>query len=289
MKHTNNAINFKTNEIYASSNNDNLKRLQYKLIKLKVKEILYNSLAQACIKIFKTPHSTQKIFLIICICLTSSLTAYLVIQSFIDYYKYEVSTTTRTIFEIPSVFPMVTICQSSPFTTPFALEFLKEISRLNFKEIDWFNSTQVARLDTETKFNYTWRLYLLATSRMNERTFSPVERRKLGFDLKDILLMCKYNNQKCDSNDFVWTFSSLYGNCFAFNSAPNGQNDTKKSYIAGSMYGLKLAFYINYDNSLTFFNSIFYFSDFLFPFSNWSLYALELLFWKKESISYPVD
>ena len=130
------------------SSEDDINAFKAKLIHQAIRERLYNSIAQAFLILNKTPHYSIKLLLVFSLCISSATTTYLIIQSFVDYFKYEVSTTTRTIFEIPSLFPMITICQSSPFTTPFALEFLKEISRLNFKEIDLFNSTQVARLDS---------------------------------------------------------------------------------------------------------------------------------------------
>ena len=236
---------------------DEINQIQIKIIKIKLKEILYNSLAQACIKVHKTPHPTVKLFLIACICLASSLTSLLVIQSFLDYYKYEVSTTTRVIFEIPSFFPMVTICQSSLFMTPDAFKFLKVINMefMNDIKLDIFNSSQMATLSVEEKYEKFWRLYLLATAKMNDRRFSN-ETRKLSYPLEDILLSCKYNNQKCNASDFTWKFDRLFGNCFVFNSAQYS-SDAKKSYIGGSLYGLKLAFYANYDKSLNTFNSIF--------------------------------
>ena len=158
--------------------------LQSKVIHIRIKEILYNSLSQACIKAYRTPHSILKLFLIVCICVASSLTSLLVIQSFIDYYKYEVSTTTRTIFEIPSSFPMVTICQSSPFTTLFSFQFLKEINN------QYFNLTYLSSLDTESKFNLTWRLYLLATGKMNDRSFLREEElRIIPIKVMRIILM----------------------------------------------------------------------------------------------------
>jgi len=239
------------------SSEDDINAFKAKLIHQAIRERLYNSIAQAFLILNKTPHYSIKLFLVFSLCISSATTTYLIIQSFVDYFKYEVSTTTRTIFEIPSVFPMVTICQSSPFTTMYAFKFLQEINREYFKNVSIFNESQMAPLSPEVKFQQIWRLYLLATAKMNDRQFSMDERELLGYNLSEILLSCKYNNQKCDSNDFVWTFSSLYGNCFAFNSASNSPIDTKKSYLAGSMYGFKLAFYTNYDNSLAFFNSIF--------------------------------
>lgn len=50
-------------------------------IKCLLKEVLYNYLAQALIKIFSTPHFILKLFLLICVFSSSSLASYLVIQA----------------------------------------------------------------------------------------------------------------------------------------------------------------------------------------------------------------
>ena len=81
----------------------------------------------------------------------------------------------------------------------------------------------------------------------------------LGHSIEDILLTCKFNNQKCAANDFEWIFDRLYGNCYLFNS---GQSK-KASLIAGSWYGLKLSMYTNNHQKLNIFNSLFGFGSYI--------------------------
>ena len=238
-------------------NNNSTNDEQTIQVKQILKDRLYNSIAQSIIEIVKTPHLSIKIFLILAIFISSAITALLIIQSFLDYYKYDVTKTTRTIFDMPSLFPKVTICQSSPFTTLYSLVFLKEINT----GFDIFNTSQMIQLSSiEEKYEKVWRLYLLATAKMNDRRVSDETRKLLGHQLDDILLSCKYNNQKCTSKDFVCKFDSLFGNCFVFNSGFNSSGhrvESRVSSIPGDMFGLKLAFYNNYHESLSAFNSIF--------------------------------
>ena len=56
------------------------------LIKTLLKESLYNSLAQAIVKILQTPHFTLKLFLSLFVLGTSGLASYLVIKSILDYF-----------------------------------------------------------------------------------------------------------------------------------------------------------------------------------------------------------
>ena len=98
-------------------------------IKSLIKETLYNSLAQAIIKIKESPYLTLKTFLLICVLALSGLCSYLIIELFLNYFSYGVNTTSRTLYETPALFPKVTICNVNPFTTQYAMEFLKKINQ----------------------------------------------------------------------------------------------------------------------------------------------------------------
>ena len=168
-----------------------------------------------------------------------------------SYFDYEISTTLRTVYETPTLFPQIKICNINPFTTENSFRYLKDINRIYFPEIDIFNESQMSNLTYENRQNLIWRIYLLATSKMNNGNFSILEKKKLGHSIEDIILFCKFSNQKCTASDFEWTFDRLYGNCYMFNSGTS----KRTSIIAGSWFGLKLSIYVNYHQSLKIFNS----------------------------------
>ena len=120
VRETNRAHQSTSEGSSASSSNSAIKSL--------IKETLSNEFAEGCVKFFETPHLSIKTllgaFLIACVCLS----AYLTIQSFVSYFAYDVTTTSRIIFETPTTFPKVTLCNVNPFTTEFAYEFLCNIS-----------------------------------------------------------------------------------------------------------------------------------------------------------------
>ena len=72
-----------------------------------------------------------KIFLFICLIVSSGFCSYLIIELIMGYYSYGVLTAMRTLYETPVTFPKVTICNANPFTTQYAVEFLKKINRKN--------------------------------------------------------------------------------------------------------------------------------------------------------------
>jgi hypothetical protein len=176
-----------------------------------VQEILYNSLGQAVIKIIYSPNLVLKIFLLISVLFSSCLASYFVIHAFIVYFTYGVSTTTRTFFETPTLFPKVTFCNINQFTTEFA-----------------YNLTQM---------NLT-----------NAINLSTADKKKLGHGLDDILIDCWFNFKPCNASDFIWTFHRVYGNCFSFNSGFGSDKtkiDLKNTSISGLDYGLTLTLYVN--------------------------------------------
>ena len=71
---------------------------------------LYNSIAQALIKIIETPYISLKVFILTCVLTVTGLSSYMVIESFLSYLAYEVATTGRTVSEIPAEFPKVSFC-----------------------------------------------------------------------------------------------------------------------------------------------------------------------------------
>ena len=183
------------------------KNKRQEAIKKLLKEILYNSLSQAIIKIIFTRHAILRIFLFFCVLLSTCLTSFLIIKSMMTYLKYGVTSNSRTIYETPTLFPKVTFCNLNQYATEYAWNLDKSIETLSIEE-----------------------------------------KKKLGHDLKDILLECFFNNKECNEKDFVWSYDVVYGNCFTFNSGvdSNGTKiNLKESSSTGLASGLKLTLYVN--------------------------------------------
>ena len=184
-------------------------------IKNILKEASYTTLAQVLYKVIITPYLILRVFLTICILTSISLASYLVIQSFLTFFNYGVVTTSRTVFEMPTLFPKVTFCNVNRVTTEYG-----------------YNLTSILNI-TDSK-----RIYGI----------SDEEKRKLSHDLSDILLECWFNDVPCNLTDFTWTYHQTYGNCYKFNTGfdSNGNKiDFKKSTLAGPDHGLQLTLYVN--------------------------------------------
>jgi hypothetical protein len=185
--------------------------------KSSIKDILYNSLAQAFIRVFLTSHLTVKTFLIFVIISTSSLASYFIIESILSYLNYEVVTTSRIIYETPALFPKITICNRNRFQTRFALDFLKQVNREIRKDVDFFVREEISTIKYKEKKKLMDDINEIASGKIRNG-FNDTQKKRLGHDIRDILISCKFDGIECNADDFTWNFDPYYGNCFEFNS-----------------------------------------------------------------------
>ena len=222
-------------------------------IKDLVKETLYNSVAQAIIKICLTPNLILKLFLALSVLFTTSLSFYLITQSIIIYLKFEVNSLSRTLFEIPSVFPKVTICNIHPFTSKASLDFIKEWNKGNEALFNLlFNDDyKITNMSYKQRNQLIKKISAYSLSKMNQITNETILK-QFGHSIRDILLDCKFDNSPCSYEDFKWEFKKMKGNCFSFNS---NVSNLKKSKLSGSVFGLQLDLYAGFYENLTVLNS----------------------------------
>ena len=223
-----------------------------KHLKSLLKERLYNSVSQSLVKIFETPHFAIKIYLFVCVIASSGLSSYLVIEAFIDFFSYGVTTTTRTLYENPAVFPKVTVCVQASFATQYALEFLKQVNAKVNSSIDIFDAKQMKNTSFDDKNSFINYIDDQAINFMN--TLNDSEKKLLSHALEDTILLCSFNGKSCSvQDDFSWFFDPYFGNCWQFNS--DLRSNLKYSTFPGINYGLSMILYVNFYENLTTFNA----------------------------------
>jgi hypothetical protein len=226
--------------------------------KTKVKEVLKNEFAQSVIKLFETPFIPIKILLASFVIVTSILSAFLTLQSIMSYFDYEVITNIRTLYETSVVFPKITICNSSPFTTEASVDFLKKINKFNYPNIDIFDRFQMRKLTSKEKHNIYKNISLIALAEISSRNFDNNRRLNLTHSLDDILHSCVFNKNPCSVNDFVTHLVKRVGICHTFNSGINRHNERvqlKTLPLSGEAHKFQMEFYVNFHQNLSEFNS----------------------------------
>ena len=226
---------------------------QEKTFSMLMKQNLSNELAQTIMRIVYSEKPLAKCVLLVCLVMTCSLSSYLIIETCMAYFTYEVNTAVRTSFEVPTLFPKVTLCSYNQFSTGYAVEFLKEVNREHAPDVDMFDEEQLKNMTYSEMFMLFDRINTAAINKMNKKNFSNTDRKKLGHSLEDILLSCSYNYEPCSVADFVWTFDRQMGNCYVFNSG-NGA-ELRKAAESGPDSGLMVDLYMNFHEKLTLFNS----------------------------------
>ena len=245
-----NLVQLKTSQKFMSiTERLKFQREKCKQFKFLLKERLYNSLSQAIYVIFNTPHLILKLFLFVSVIGSSGLAAFLVIQSIINFFSHEVITNSRTLFETPTLFPKVTICNLNMFTTEYSFNFLQEINS-SYNIYKYYD--QLKNVSFIQRFLIKSNFFFLAQGILNGNNFNQDDRKLLAHNLSDILFNCNFNANPCNASDFVEKFDPWYGNCYEF----NGGRDLKKIITPGWFNGLQLEVYVNFYEKLNAINSL---------------------------------
>ena len=89
------------------------------LMRTLIKENIGNETGHAIIKLIYTEHRVLKFFWAFSLFLTSGFCAYLITKTFIAYFSYETFTSSKSVFETPTIFPKV--CHSPHYISFFCL------------------------------------------------------------------------------------------------------------------------------------------------------------------------
>ena len=113
--------------------------------KLYLKGILNNSLAQALIRLVAPQESilTIRIILFLSLIISNGLAFYYIAGSVMSFLDYEVITTSRTIYEMPTQFPKITICNRNRFQTKYAFVVCLFLSRIITKFTGQYKSFNI--------------------------------------------------------------------------------------------------------------------------------------------------
>ena len=141
--------------------------------------------------------------------------------------------------ELPATFPAVTFCNVNPFNSQYALDFIKNHVQ-GAKCLDLINGGQlnVSEFDRcfssmnnpESEFlGFIKELInVMASEKLNNS-----QRMYYGFQLgRDMLVSCSFNGKHCNEDNFLWSWSNIYGNCYTFNMNHPflGTSTTRDSY-----------------------------------------------------------
>ena len=183
--------------------------------------------------IYRSKGVFLKLFWIFFTLLSSGICFNLMISSFFEFLSYPVQTNVDIVYETPSLFPTVCICNLNPF-----------------KSDDENISLALKQILNNKKFKGSPNLTTVLIKKILQNNISKMSvenKMKMGRQLGEMLIQCKFNSKPCDvSSDFMWFHSSDYGNCYKFNWNSSNLKQVGKSGINSA---LRLEMYIGNSSS----------------------------------------
>lgn len=156
---------------------------------------------------------TMRVIWIACLLISTGVCSYLISQSILQYFDYEVDSRIREVHleEIP--FPEVLICNVNPLVTPTANKFIQDYFLENFNIIiskysDLFNSILEGFIPPDELD------YILYTTYNPQFNISL----KKSFGYWNYHIECNFLGLNCQTE---WYYDPSYGNCLRVNSIKN--------------------------------------------------------------------
>ena len=177
-----------------------------------------------------------KIIWAICFCVSTGVCSFLVMRSINSYLDFDVFSKYDVIYETPTVFPTVTICNQNAFITDEAFVYVKKIMDLYNQSMEsiadetnmlWYRTPglKVKQALSNAKF-----LAIINTENSNE---TVALRKSFGLPLDQFIISCEFESTECSQDDFEWHFDILYGSCYRY-----GKKQPKYTNKAGNYDGI---------------------------------------------------
>jgi hypothetical protein len=237
-------------------------KVNYKLEQIKKKciDIFGESTTHAIPNILRRDNVFLKVFWFLLLLVSVGFCSYLIIKAIMDYLNFEVTSKIRLVIESPMTYPMVSICNTSPFITKFAREYfaseLVKMINLSDQELAILYGNNSS--SKEDRMAFTLRnaqfVYLLQ-SKVADPNFNKTIQQQFGFNQSELLLN-KYFGTFLDPTDYTYSFKDFlyqyydpnFGNCFRFNSGfkQNGLPiPLLKQHQPGKSHGLYIVAFVD--------------------------------------------
>ena len=169
-----------------------------------------------------------------------SLFVYSSVISVLNYFEYNVITTSRIVNEASVEFPVVSFCNLNMFSKNNS-QLFEIMSALN-------QSYSRSKLKTMKNVEELRKTQYLIKSYASGVKLSDEQRKSFGLSIEEMLVSCYFNGASCNENDFEWFYTFEYGNCFAFNSGfsskLNKSMPIKRVERKGQQNGLRLELFL---------------------------------------------
>ena len=137
-------------------------------------------------------------------------------ETFVSYFKYEVTESSVTINEGEADFPAVTFCNLAPFDFfPPNKDLLTSYMQDFNVSLDINIAEAAIAINEVTNVLSILRAQVFSNKVKNNLNDSFIE--SLGFSKNLMIVSCFYGAKECGDEDFTWFHDYNYGNCYTFN------------------------------------------------------------------------
>ncbi|RNA12954.1 hypothetical protein BpHYR1_006600 [Brachionus plicatilis] len=212
----------------------------------KFKDWILDSTSHGFPKIIKNEKFSLKLIWIIGVVLSISCCCYFIINTIINFTKFEVTTLVRHKTQIPLKFPVISICHNEMFLSAQGHEFRNQFLE-SFSIVNIFNDsflTSIQKSDSQASLNVDFFDYLSRLKSYNQN-FTNGIKKSFGFNLESYMISCFIESVDCDINNFIWYYERFFGNCYLFNTGKS-RNGTKCTILeqtsVGQYSGIRMEF-----------------------------------------------
>lgn len=176
-----------------------------------------------------------KLMWAICFLISSGFCISYIQRTVVEYLDYEVVTSVTLNFKSPTDFPQILICGINPLVTNYSVQLSTQVFNDRVNSQDYKLKGSFYDNSDFIKFTDLSIIQFLAAENKTQLNLS------MPFD--QMLLKCIYAGRSCNVSDFEWQYTTLYGNCYMFNS-----NSTRQVTQSGPAFGLHLELYVEESN-----------------------------------------
>ena len=158
--------------------------------------------------IVKAKSNILRLIWIICLLASVSYCVYECVIALIVYFQYSVVPTSSPIYEAPSIFPSVDVCNIVPFDATAAASQIATIaSKYSVSSSNYSNPK-----DYTNGFST-----LIKANLAKQAIMGTFDTFNAGFNLPDMLMSCFFEGTACNQSNFYQYQDFDYNNCFSFN------------------------------------------------------------------------
>lgn len=211
-------------------------------IKAYVTESILTSTTHGIDRIIRTNRVSLKIIWLTFFAASTAACGYFIARNIIDYLKYEVVTKIEVIYEVPQLFPTVSVCNANILSTNSSVEFSKHV----FDSLDvsnpFSNTAQFIGFNM-TPAQISLLMKYVVISNFQSPNITKADLKQYGVTYEDFFLSCTFNLKACDTSIFEWYFDIKFGSCFRFNYQGMSPGPLY-SYRPSDFNGLRVELYI---------------------------------------------